>query len=144
MKNPFRREAPAPDERYEALEAEYRNYRRRTAEELQKSESAACRKAVLQLLPLYDDLETALRHECRDEAYRRGIEMVMANLVKSLENLKVRPMDSLGKCFNPDYHEAVGHVEDPQYRQEEIIEIVRTGFTMDDEVIRHAKVVVAN
>ena len=144
MKNPFRKTELPPDGRYEALEAEYRNYRRRTAEELRKSEEQAARKTVARLLPIYDDLETALRHECRDEAYYHGIELVMAKLVQTLAEMKVQPMRSLGKCFNPDYHEAVEHIEDPKYRQDEIVEVVRTGFTMDEEVIRHAKVVVAN
>ena len=53
-------------------------------------------------------------------------------------------MDSLGKCFNPDYHEAVEHVEDPAKRQDEIVQVIQTGFTMDEMVIRHAKVIVAN
>ena len=53
-------------------------------------------------------------------------------------------IDSLGKCFNPDYHEAVEHVEDPAKRQDEIVQVIQTGFTMDEAVIRHAKVIVAN
>ena len=53
-------------------------------------------------------------------------------------------MDSKGRIFNPTYHEAVEHICDPQYRQEEIVEVLQVGFTMDEEVIRHAKVVVAN
>ena len=53
-------------------------------------------------------------------------------------------MDSLHRCFNPAYHEAVEHITDPQYREDEIVEVVRTGFTMDEEIIRHARVVVAN
>lgn len=53
-------------------------------------------------------------------------------------------MNSLGKCFNPDYHEAVEHIEDETRREEEVVAVLRTGFTMDEEVIRHAKVIVAN
>ena len=59
-------------------------------------------------------------------------------------SLGVKPMDSKGRIFNPTYHEAVEQIQDPQYRQEEIVEVLRVGFTMDDEVIRHARVVVAN
>ena len=53
-------------------------------------------------------------------------------------------MQSLGKCFNPTYHEAVSHVEDETVGEERIVQVVQTGFTMDEEVLRHAKVVVAN
>ena len=53
-------------------------------------------------------------------------------------------MDSVGKIFNPDYHEAVEQISDPKYRKEEIVTVLQTGFTMDEQVIRHAKVIVAN
>ena len=79
-----------------------------------------------------------------DAAYRKGIELMMQNLLSILAGLKVQPMQSLGKCFNPDYHEAVSHVTDETAAEERIVQVVQTGFTMDEEVLRHAKVVVAN
>ena len=135
---------PQPDLRYTALEHEYLNYRRRTAETLEKSEAQAVRKTVLAFLPVYDDLSLALAQPCQDEAYHRGIELMMQKLLSILASMKVQPMDSLGKCFNPAYHEAVEHITDPARREDEIVQVVRVGFTMDVEVIRHAKVVVAN
>lgn len=135
---------PQPDLRYTALEHEYLNYRRRTAETLEKSEAQAVRKTVLAFLPVYDDLSLALAQPCQDEAYHRGIELMMQKLLSILASMKVQPMDSLGKCFNPAYHEAVEHITDPARREDEIVQVVRVGFTMDEEVIRHAKVVVAN
>lgn len=143
----FQKKAPAepqPDLRYTALEHEYLNYRRRTAETLEKSEAQAVRKTVLAFLPVYDDLLLALAQPCQDEAYHRGIELMMQKLLSILASMKVQPMDSLGKCFNPAYHEAVEHITDPARREDEIVQVVRVGFTMDEEVIRHAKVVVAN
>lgn len=104
----------------------------------------AQRKTVLAFLPLYDDLERALSAPCQDAAYRKGIELMMQNLLSILAGLKVQPMQSLGKCFNPDYHEAVSHVTDETAAEERIVQVVQTGFTMDEEVLRHAKVVVAN
>ena len=135
---------PQPDLGYTALEYEYLNYRRRTAETLEKSEAQAVRKTVLAFLPVYDDLSLALAQPCQDEAYHRGIELMMQKLLSILASMKVQPMDSLGKCFNPAYHEAVEHITDPARREDEIVQVVRVGFTMDEEVIRHAKVVVAN
>ncbi len=91
-----------------------------------------------------EDLARALDAPCTDEAYYHGVELLMQKLLARLDGLGVVPMDSLGKCFNPDYHEAVEHVEDPARRQDEIVQVIQTGFTMDEAVIRHAKVIVAN
>ena len=139
-----KKEAPAPDLRLEALEAEYKNYRRRTQQAGELAALDAQRKTVLAFLPVYDDLERALAAPCQDEAYRKGIELMMQKLLSILADMKVLPMQSLGKCFNPAYHEAVSHVEDETAGQERVVQVLQTGFTMDEEVLRHAKVVVAN
>ena len=135
---------PAPDPRLEALEAEYQNYRRRTQQSSTQAAMDAQKKTVLAFLPLYDDLERALSAPCQDAQYRRGVELMMQNLLSILAAQKVLPMQSLGKCFNPAYHEAVCHVEDKSVGEERIVEVVQTGFTIDEDVLRHAKVVVAN
>lgn len=140
----FSRKTAAPDEALEALRGEYLNYRRRTAAQLEHAEAEGVKQAVLALLPVYDDLTHALAAPCTDAAYYHGVELVRQKLLAQLAALKVQPMGSLGKCFNPDYHEAVEHVEDPAKRQDEIVQVIQTGFTMDEMVIRHAKVVVAN
>ena len=84
---------------------------------------------------------TTLRAHCgsrvRTRHISRGVELMMQKLLSILAAMKVQPMDSLHRCFS-DYHEAVEHVEDPQYR-EEIIEVLQTGFTMDEDVIRHQR-----
>lgn len=136
--------SPAADTRWEALNTEYQNYRRRTARELEQAGSQAARQTVQAFLPIYDDLTRALESPCADEAYRLGVEMILKNLLHTLEQLGVVPMDSKGKIFNPTYHEAAKHITDPQYRAEEIAQVLQVGFLMDDEVIRHARVVVAN
>ena len=139
----FLRKPPA-DERWEQLNAEYQNYRRRTALELQQAGGKAAAKTAAAFLPIYDDLQRALASQCNDPAFYKGVELIFRELQSVLADLKVKPMDSVGKIFNPDYHEAVRHITDPRYRREEIVEVVQVGFTMDEEVIRHAKVVVAN
>ena len=112
----FSKKAAAPDETLEALRGEYQNYRRRTAAQLERAEADGMKKAVLALLPVYDDLARALDAPCTDEAYYHGVELLMQKLLARLDGLGVVPMDSLGKCFNPGYHEAVEHVEDPARR----------------------------
>ena len=141
---PEKLKAPEFVEALEALRGEYQNYRRRTAAQLERAEADGMKKAVLALLPVYDDLARALDAPCTDEAYYHGVELLMQKLLARLDGLGVVPMDSLGKCFNPDYHEAVEHIEDPAKRQDEIVQVIQTGFTMDEMVIRHAKVIVAN
>lgn len=131
-------------ERLDALTAEYQNYRRRTALELEEADGKAARRTAAAFLPIYDDLQRALASQCGDPAFYRGVEMILQELLDTFSALGVKPMDSKGKIFNPTYHEAVDHIQDPQYRQEEIVEVIRVGFTMDDEVIRHARVIVAN
>ena len=134
----------AAERRYAALEAEYANFRRRTAQELDTAHIRAARETVLPFLSLYDDLTRALTAPCKDAEYQKGIELIFKNLMLALRQLKIVPMDSKGKIFNPTYHEAVRHITDDSLRKEEIAEVLQVGFLMDDEVIRHAKVVVAN
>jgi len=140
----FSKRQELPDDRWETLNAEYQNYRRRTAHELEKAGDQAARKTAAAFLPIYDDLQRALASSCSDPAFYKGVELIMKNLLDTMASLGIKPMNSKGRIFNPAYHEAVEHICDPQYRQEEIIEVLQVGFTMDDEVIRHAKVIVAN
>ncbi len=140
----FTKKAPVQDDRFDALQAEYQNYRRRTNRELEQAGGNAAKKTAAAFLNLYDDLQRALESPCTDPAFYRGVEMIQKNLMDTFAALGVKPMDSKGKIFNPAYHEAVSRITDKQYRAEEIVEVLQTGFTMDEEVIRHAKVVVAN
>lgn len=140
----FMKKEPARDIRWEALNEEYQNYRRRTALELEQAGTKACRETAAAFLSMYDDLQRALECQCCDEAYYKGVELIHKNLMATFAQLKIVPMDSKGKIFNPTYHEAVKHIHDAAYRAEEIVEVLQVGFLMDDEVIRHAKVVVAN
>ena len=140
----FFRKEPAGDDRMDALMQEFTNYRRRTAQELEAAHEKAARETILPFLSLYDDLARALDAPCSDESYRKGIELIFKNLLAALASLNVCPMDSKGKIFNPAYHDAVRQIDDPALRKEEIAEVLQVGFLMDDEVIRHATVVVAN
>ena len=140
----FSKRQELPDERLEALHAEYQNYRRRTALELEAAGDQAARKTAAAFLAVYDDLQRALDSTCTDPAFYKGVEMIRKNLMAAFASLKIQPMDSKGKIFNPTYHEAIRHIQDAAYRAEEIVEVIQVGFLMDDEVIRHAKVVVAN
>lgn len=140
----FGKRQPAADTRLEELQAEYQNYRRRTVLEMENVGIRSAQKAAAVFLRIYDDLQRALASPCSDPAFYQGVELIQRNLMDAFASLDIRPMDSKGRIFNPDYHEAVEHIRDPKYREEEIVEVIQTGFTMDEQVIRHAKVVVAN
>lgn len=140
----FGRKTAPTDSRWEALNEEYQNYRRRTALELLSIGEQSAQKTAAAFLGLYDDLQRALESPCTDEVFFEGIRLIERNLMDTFRSLGICPMDSKGKIFNPDYHEAVEHIHDPQYRAGEIVSVLRTGFTMDEQVIRHARVIVAN
>ena len=139
-----KKQSTEAEDRWNALQAEYQNYRRRTAQALEQADARSARKTAAAFLHLYDDLQRALESSCTDEAYYKGIALIQKNLMATFASLKIVPMGSKGKIFNPTYHEAVGQITNPKYRADEITEVVQVGFLMDDEVIRHAKVIVAN
>ncbi len=132
------------EEKYLRLCAEYDNYRKRTAKEKEAAWSAAKGETVKSFLPVYDNLERALRQNTGDEAYRKGVELTMQQLKKVLEELGVAEIPALGQVFDANLHCAVMHVEDPELGENTVKEVFQTGFKLGDTVIRYAMVAVAN
>lgn len=99
---------------------------------------------VKKFLPVYDNLERALHHETADEAYKKGVEMTLTELVKILDALGVKPFGEAGETFDPQRHNAVMHIEDESLGENVIAEVFQTGFAHGDKVIRFAMVKVAN
>ncbi len=126
------------------LLAEYDNYRKRTAKEKENAWNDAKAATVKALLPVYDDLERALKQETADEAYRKGVEPTMAGLQKALAGLGVEEVPALGQPFDANLHNAVMHVEDETLGENIVKEVYQTGFKLGETVIRYAMVVVAN
>lgn len=132
------------EEKYLRLCAEYDNYRKRTAKEKEASWSAAKAETVKSFLPVYDNLERALKQETADEAYRKGVEMTMTQLKKVLAELGMEEIPALGEAFDANLHSAVMHVDDPELGENVIKEVLQAGFRMGETVVRYAMVVVAN
>ncbi len=132
------------EEKYLRLCAEYDNYRKRTAKEKESAWSAAKGETVKALLPVYDNLERALKQDTADEAYRKGVELTMQQLKKVLEDLGVTEIPALGERFDANVHSAVMHVEDPELEENTVKEVYQAGFKLGDSVLRYAMVVVAN
>ena len=126
------------------LAAEYENYRRRTAKEKESIWVDAKGDAAAAFLPVYDNLERALKQETADEAYKKGVEMTMNQLKTVLEKLGITQIPALGESFDPKVHNAVMHVEDESLEENIVAEVFQTGFKCGEKVIRCAMVKVAN
>lgn len=126
------------------LAAEYDNFRRRSAKEKTEAYAKAKADAALAFLPVYDNLERALNQGTEDKAFLKGVEMTMTQLLNVLASLDIKPIEALGKPFDPNFHNAVMHVEDENLGENTVAQVFQTGFIMGDKVIRFAMVQVAN
>ena len=132
------------ENKYLRLAAEYDNFRKRSQKEKESTYADAKSAAVLAFLPVYDNLERALRQETADEAYKKGVEMTMTGLKDILSKLGIEEIPALGETFDPTLHNAVMHVEDEAAGENTIVEVFQAGFKLGGKVIRFAMVKVAN
>jgi len=131
-------------DKYLRLAAEYDNYRKRTAKEKEAAWGEAKAQTVAALLPVFDNLERAMKQETADEAYKKGVEMTMKGLQDALAGLGVEMIPALGETFDPNRHNAVMHCDDPEAGENTIVEVFQQGFACGDKVIRFSMVKVAN
>ena len=129
---------------YLRLMAEYDNYRKRSQKEKDDLYPIIKADTVSKFLPVYDNLERALAAETADEAYRKGVEMIMTQFKQTMEKLGVTEIDCLGKTFDPAFENAVMHVDDEEKGENEVVEVFQKGFMLGEKVIRFAMVKVAN
>ena len=132
------------NDKYLRLAAEYDNFRKRTAKEKEAIWNDAKADAALAFLPVYDNLERALKQETADEAYKKGVEMTMNQLKTVLEKLGITEIEALGQPFDPTLHNAVMHIEDENFGENTVAEVFQAGFRLGDKVVRFAMVKVAN
>ena len=137
-------EYAALNDKYLRLCAEYDNFRKRSQKEKDSLYADNKAETLKKFLPVYDNLVRALDQSTEDEAYRRGVEMIMTQFNTTMEKLGVTEIESLGQKFDPAFHNAVMHVEDAEKGENEIVEVFQKGFLMGDKVIRFAMVKVAN
>ena len=131
-------------DKYLRLAAEYDNYRKRTAKEKDHAWSEAKAQTVAAFLPVYDNLERALKQTCADEAYKKGVEMTMKGFQDALAGLGVELIPALDETFDPNRHNAVMHCDDPEAGENTIVEVFQQGFMLGEKVIRFSMVKVAN
>ena len=127
--------------------AEFDNFRKRTVKEKESLYSDAVSDTIIEMLPVFDNLERALTScgENTDPAkLREGVEMVAKQFKDALVKLGVEEITALGETFNPDLHNAVMHIEDEEAGDNVVVEEFMKGFKIKDKVIRHSMVKVAN
>ena len=132
------------NDKYLRICAEYDNFRKRSQKEKDSLYGDVKAETLKKFLPVYDNIVRALTQSTEDEAYRRGVEMIMNQFNVTMEKLGVTEIECLGKKFDPAFHNAVMHVEDEEKGENEIVEVFQKGFMMGDKVIRFAMVKVAN
>ena len=127
-------------------QAEFENYRKRVIKEKADLLLNGAEKTVLAMLPVLDDFERAMQNMAKAEdveAVRQGVELIQQKFAKALEGLGVKPMDTTGALFSTDLHEAIAQVPAPNDDMKgKVIDCVQTGYTLNDKVIRFAKVAV--
>ena len=134
----------AEHDSYLRLAADYDNFRKRTIKEKELSYSHGKADAVEKLLPVYDNLERALNQPTEDEAYKKGVEMTMTQLVTIFTGLGVEIFGQVGETFDPNLHNAVMHTDDENFGENTICQVFQKGFKIGEKIVRFAMVQVAN
>lgn len=145
---------PKKDKRDEKIEeltdrlmrqmAEFENYRKRTEKEKSQMYTSGSKDAIEKILPIVDNFERALACESSDEAFKDGMDKIYRMLVKNLEDMGVTPIEAVGKTFDPNFHNAVMHIDDDSFGENEVAEELQKGYMYKDTILRHSMVKVAN
>jgi len=139
--------SPEAEEYYAQLQrvmADFDNYKKRIQKEKAAQYSLITAELIGDLLPVLDNLEKSASVEDEGNAVLEGVILVYRQFQEVLQKLGVNEIKTVGEKFNPEYHDAVMHVEDDQYGENEIVMELRKGYILKDRVIRHSMVKVAN
>ena len=124
--------------------AEFENYRKRTRKEWELLKQQAKSEVILDILHVVDDFERAFSvAEDTDDEFVQGIKLIYNNLTHVLERTGIREIKALHEPFDPNYHMAIGQVDNPDGKSGTVVEVVQKGYLLDDIVIRPANVIVA-
>ena len=132
------------DDRYKRIMAEFENYKKRSAKERESLYDSIISEIVSSFLPVLDNLEKAAKAETKDEEYKKGVELMLQQFKDVLASKGVKEIETVGKTFDPELHEAVSSVVDENLGEKEIKEEFRKGYMIGNRVIRHSMVIVAN
>ena len=132
-------------DRYLRLAADFDNYKRRSRQEQMETIQHASSELISRLLPGLDDLHKALDHmpEGVDEAWVKGVELSVRKLEEALRAHGLEAIEAVGKPFDPQVHEAIGHEESAEYPEDTVVQVLRPGYRIRGRVVRPALVKVA-
>ena len=122
--------------------AEFENFRKRSEKEKSQMYEVGAKSILEKILPVVDNFESGLKG--MEEPFAQGMQMIYKQLMTSLEEAGVSPIEALGNEFDPNFHNAVMHVEDEEAGESEIVEEFQKGYMYHDTVLRHSMVKVAN
>ena len=147
----FKKKKDKKDEQIEELTdrlkrsmAEFDNYRKRTEKEKASMYVIGAKDIVEKMLPVVDNFERGLAQAAEGDAFADGMKMIYKQLMTTLDGLGVKPIEAVGKEFDPNFHNAVMHVEDETVGDNIVVEELQKGYTYKDFVIRYSMVKVAN
>ena len=127
--------------------AEFDNFRKRTEKEKSQMYEVGAKDIIEKILPVVDNFERgldAVKEEEKEDPFVQGMEKVYKHLVTTLEGIEVKPIEAVGQPFDPNFHNAVMHVEDENFGENIVAEEFQKGYTYRDSVVRHSMVKVAN
>lgn len=150
----FKKKKDKKDEQIEELNdkvkrqmAEFDNFRKRTEKEKSHMYEIGAKDVIDKILPVVDNFERglgAVKEEEKEDPFVQGMEMVYKQLMSTLEGIGVKPIEAAGQEFNPDFHNAVMHVDDDELGENIVVEELQKGYMYRDSVVRHSMVKVAN
>ena len=127
--------------------AEFDNFRKRTEKEKSQMYEIGAKDIIEKILPVVDNFERgldAVKEEDKEDPFVQGMEKVYKHLLTTLEGIEVKPIEAVGQPFDPNFHNAVMHVEDENFGENIVAEEFQKGYTYRDSVVRHSMVKVAN
>lgn len=142
--------AAAPEEKddfkdkYLRAMAEFDNFKKRTVKEKDAMYEYAVAETVGKILPVIDTLKLSLMHAPENDPVRQGVELTIKQFEDVLSKLNIKEIEALGKTFDPNLHNAVMHIDDASYGEQEIAEVLQNGYILNERVIRYSMVKVAN
>ncbi len=154
-KKPFKKKDKKKDKKDEQIEqltdrvtrqmAEFENFRRRTEQEKSQMFNMGAKNIIEKILPVVDNFERGLATvEEGADPFADGMLMIYKQMLTTLEEAGVKPIEAVGQEFNPDFHNAVMHVEDEEVGENVVVEEFQKGYMFGDTVVRHSMVKVAN
>ena len=143
-KDKFEQQVEELTDRLKRSMAEFDNYRKRTEKEKSSMYIIGAKDIVEKMLPIVDNFERGLAQAPEDDPFAEGMKMIYKQMMAAFDEMGVKPIEAVGKDFDPNLHNAVMHVEDESVGENIVVEEFQKGYTYKDFVVRHSMVKVAN